>query len=66
MRFDLDPAGEPLKRSTMKSLIILFVLGSVGAAMVGCDSTEKKTEKKTTVKYDNGAVQTTTVEKKQR
>jgi hypothetical protein len=50
----------------MKSLIILFVLGSVGAAMVGCDSMEQKTEKKTTVKYDNGAVQTTTVEKKQR
>jgi hypothetical protein len=62
----LDPAGQPPERSTMKSLITLFLLVSVGAVMVGCDTTEKKTEKKTTVQYDNGAVKTTTVEKQQR
>ena len=45
----------------MKSLIILFVMGLVGVAMVGCHTPEK--EKKTTVQYDNGTVKTTTVEK---
>jgi len=48
----------------MKSLIALLVMGLLCAAMTGCESHDTRYEKKTTLKYDNGAVQTTTVEKK--
>jgi len=48
----------------MKSIIAVVLMGLLCAAMTGCESHDRRYEKKTTLKYDNGTVQTTTVEKK--